>query len=116
MQLCNDDFPREVCDKDASMIRQNCWEFFQCGREPGGSRASELGVCLTPLDREADGLNNGKNGGRICWAIAGTYCDGEPQGTFVRKQVGCFECEFYKKVKAEEGFLEYRILKPSQVK
>jgi len=23
----------------------NCWEFKKCGREPGGEKASELGIC-----------------------------------------------------------------------
>jgi len=22
-----------------------CWEFIKCGREPGGHRAAELGIC-----------------------------------------------------------------------
>lgn len=27
------------------MSRTNCWEYFKCGREPGGSKVDELGVC-----------------------------------------------------------------------
>ncbi|MEW6110405.1 MAG: two-CW domain-containing protein, partial [Nitrospirota bacterium] len=97
------------------MKRFNCWEFFRCGREIGGAKVSELGVCPAATDNSADGLNYGKKGGRICWAIAGTLCDGEVQGTFAEKHLFCSNCEFYKKVKAEEGFLQYRILKPEQV-
>jgi hypothetical protein len=98
------------------MPKQNCWEFFNCGRELGGKKAKECGVCPTAVDTEANGLNHGKNGGRICWAIAGSLCDGEPTGTNVEKHKVCFDCEFYKMVVAEEGFLEYRIIKPSQMK
>lgn len=97
------------------MKRQNCWEFFRCGREEGGEKVSQLGVCPATTDATSDGLNSGKNGGRICWAIAGTLCDGEVQGTFAEKHHFCSDCKFYKKVKAEEGFMEYRILKPDQV-
>ena len=58
------------------MARQNCWEFFGCGRETGGEKVRELGECPASTDASADGLNNGKNAGRICWAVAGTLCDG----------------------------------------
>jgi hypothetical protein len=95
---------------------QNCWEVLNCGREPGGAHAEERGVCPAAIDQEAHGLNHGKNGGRICWAIVGTFCDGDPSGSNVERNKVCSDCEFYQKVKAEEGFLEYRILKPEQVK
>lgn len=28
-------------------IEKNCWEFKKCGRETGGSKVKELGVCVT---------------------------------------------------------------------
>ncbi len=31
-----------------------------------------------------------------CWQIAGTYCGGEPQGTFVQKYGDCRKCEVFK--------------------
>ena len=40
------------------------------------------GVCPAPTRIAVDGTNNGYNAGRICWAIAGTFCEGEVQGTF----------------------------------
>ncbi len=98
------------------MKRLNCWEDLKCGREPGGEKVNELGVCPAASDQEANGINSGRNGGRICWAIAGTLCDGEVQGSNVSKNKVCSECTFYKRVKSEEGFLEYQILKPEQVK
>lgn len=74
----------------------------ECGREPGGSNADELGVCPACVATEADGINYGKNAGRVCWAIAGTYCEGKVQGSFARKRKTCMDCEVYKKVKKEE--------------
>ncbi len=84
------------------MEKKNCWEIKKCGREPGGARCNELGVCPSAADTSVDGLNSGKNGGRICWAIAGTLCRGEVQGLFAKNEVSCMACEFFKQVQAEE--------------
>jgi len=81
----------------------NCWEFKNCGREPGGSRVAELGVCPAAADTPAEGLNDGKCGGRCCWAIAGTFCGGFVQGTFAMKQRNCLKCDFFKQVIREQG-------------
>ncbi len=93
--------------------KQNCWENKKCGREPGGAKVSELGECPAATDKSANGLNEGKNGGRICWAIAGTFCGGKVQGTFAQKRLCCIDCNFYKKVKKEEGDKTI-LLKPNQ--
>ena len=68
--------------------RKNCWEFMQCGREPGGENASESGICPVALPETFDG--------RPCWLVAGTFCRGEVQGTFARKLVNCMDCDFMK--------------------
>lgn len=94
--------------------KQNCWEVKKCGREPGGAKTTELGLCPAATDKTADGLNGGKNGGRMCWAVTGTFCGGKIQGTFADKQLSCMSCEFYKKVRAEEGAGNFRMLKPGQ--
>lgn len=84
-------------------MSQNCWEFKKCGREPEGSRVAELGICPASTDRRADGLNEGRNGGRICWALTGTLCGGTVQGTFAQKLTNCMQCDFYKVVQADQG-------------
>lgn len=81
----------------------NCWEFNECGREPGGESADELGLCPAASDASFNGINCGKNGGRLCWAVAGTFCEGEVQGTFAEKRQSCTECDFFKLVRSEEG-------------
>ncbi len=96
------------------MKKMNCWEVMKCGREPGGSKVHELGVCPAATDVSCDGLNGGKNGGRICWAITGTFCGGEVQGSFAQKRLSCMNCDFYKQVKAEEGLDNFVQLKPGQ--
>lgn len=84
------------------MKKINCWEFTKCGREPDGEKVDELGVCIAATERKANGIHGGTNGGRACWAIAGTLCDGEVQGTYARKFQDCMRCDFYTKVMEEE--------------
>jgi hypothetical protein len=89
------------------MPKQNCWEFKQCGREKENGGGN--GICPAVTETVADGVNSGTNGGRICWAIAGTYCDGTVQGTYAHKVTSCLMCEFYMRVKGEEGYQFKRI-------
>jgi len=82
---------------------KNCWEHMACGREPGGSNASELGICAAAIEERYDGVNGGKNGGRFCWFVAGTLCKRKIQGTFAAKLRTCIRCPFYLRVEMEEG-------------
>ncbi|NOY53399.1 MAG: hypothetical protein GXP58_07225 [Deltaproteobacteria bacterium] len=93
----------------------NCWEIKKCGREEGGDKTNEMGVCPGASDSFSDGINGGKNGGRICWAVAGTFCGGKVQGSYAVKHLSCMTCEFFKKVEAEEGIGKFKILPPHQV-
>jgi hypothetical protein len=80
---------------------QNCWQYMKCGREPGGARTHDLGVCPAATNRIFHGFSHGKFAGRACWFVAGTFCEGEAQGTFTEKFNDCIDCGFYKSVKAE---------------
>lgn len=84
-------------------MKKNCWEVKGCGREPGGKNAKELGVCPAATEEKIDGLHGGKNAGRACWAVAGTFCEGRVQGTFAQKYQDCSLCDFFKQVRKEEG-------------
>ncbi len=84
------------------MTKLNCWEFMKCGREVGGKNVEQLGVCLAATEIKASGIHSGINGGGCCWAIAGTLCGGEIQGTFAMKLGSCIKCEFHKLVINEE--------------
>lgn len=85
------------------MKRPNCWEYKQCGREPGGLRARQLGVCPAAKENGFSGTNRGQNAGRYCWRIAGTFCEGKTEGTFARSLVSCSLCDFYILVQDQEG-------------
>ena len=82
--------------------KTNCWQFMKCGREPGGEKVEALGVCPAAEMEKADRIHGGINGGRACWAVAGTLCGGETQGSFVSKFGACNKCDFYQKVISEE--------------
>jgi len=85
-------------------MKLNCWEYKKCGREVGGAKEGELGVCSATNEDKLDGIHTGKNAGRCCWVVAGTLCDGEFQGMFTDKEKSCIECDFYKRVRFEEGY------------
>jgi hypothetical protein len=72
--------------KSRSGRMKNCWEIKNCDREKGGVKVSELGECIA----SKEGL------GHSCWAIAGTLCEGEVQGTAAGKERSCMICDVYK--------------------
>ena len=84
------------------MSKKNCWEYKKCGREPEGANVHELGVCPTSTATKLNVIHGGKNGGRVCWAVAGSMCDGEVQGTYEQKYGDCIICDFYHSVRHEE--------------
>lgn len=83
-------------------MKKNCWEIKECGREPRGAKAKEWGICPAATKTEVNGIHGGKNGGRCCWAIAGTLCGGKVQGSFASKISTCLNCECYNQIKQEE--------------
>jgi len=82
--------------------KRNCWEFKKCGREPGGAKEKELGICPAAVYVELHGAHGGKNAGRSCWIIAGSLCGGKIQGSYAEKLQNCWRCEFMNMVKNEE--------------
>jgi hypothetical protein len=70
------------------MAPKNCWELKNCGRELGGIKVKEMGVCPAY-----------PNHGRDCWMVAGTFCGGKVQGTHAQKHGTCMVCDWYKSVK-----------------
>ncbi len=82
--------------------KQNCWEFKRCGREMGGHN-THLGICSAAVTKELHNVHGGRLAGRACWVVAGTMCGGRPQGSFAQKYKNCEKCDFYQKVKSEEG-------------
>ena len=88
----------------------NCWEFVGRGREIGEESVHESGVCKASIHTSADGTNGGINGGRICWAISGTFNGDKIEGHYAKKLLSCRTCKFFQKVRDEEG-VKFLVLK-----
>jgi len=88
---------RSVAEWTGARGRLNCWEFMGCGREAGIE-----GACPAAGALALDGVHGGLNGGRLCWAVAGTLCAGRPEGP-EEKSRACRSCDFYRVVLREEG-------------
>ncbi len=85
------------------MKKLNCWEFKNCGREPGGIKVDERGICPAAVEIKLHGTHGGTNAGRACWVVAGSMCGDKVQGTFAQKYDNCVKCDFFQNVKKEEG-------------
>jgi len=84
-------------------MKENCWEIMNCERQFNGTKVDDLGLCPATTESRLNGKNDGKNAGRCCWVVAGTYCGGAEQGTFAMKYHNCSKCDFYGKVRSEES-------------
>lgn len=94
------------------MGKINCWESMQCGKGPCknglvSDESENTALCPAATEVRLDGINNGKNAGRACWATVGTLCEGKTKGVFAEKYgndtPGCMNCKFYKLVHSEEN-------------
>ncbi len=73
-------FPQQG-DEESHEIK--CWEYMKCGRDKDATSKCPAYP----------------NFGRICWAVAGTFCEGKVQGTFAQKYEDCRKCDFYQMMK-----------------
>ncbi len=89
-------------NKKDSLRGKNCWEVKQCGCEPGGVNVRDGRPCPAAVDTRFNAINDGKNGGRICWAVPGTFCYDGKKRSFAEKLTFCVMCDFYRRVKLEE--------------
>lgn len=95
--------------------KQNCWEYKKCGREPGGYEAAIYDVCSAATSIEANGLNDGINGGRICWAVAGTFLNGNVTAKYASDKFSCINCDFFQLVSDEQGVNDFEMVTPLQL-
>jgi signal transduction histidine kinase len=67
---------------DSESMKIKCWEYMKCRRD----KDATIKCPSYP------------HFGRMCWAVAGTFCEGKAQGTFAQKYDDCRKCEFYQKM------------------
>lgn len=92
----------------------------RCGRGSSRNNIIESRICNAAIDYKSDGINEGKNGGRICWAIVGTLCNNHSRELICgirkwRSTQSCLSCSFFKKVKKEQGYGKFTTLKKETV-
>lgn len=80
----------------------NCWEFKNCGREPGGLLADSHGVCPVALALRYDGLNEGKGAGRACWLAQAEQAKSRLDDFRPVSCDRCADCDFHLRVLFEE--------------
>jgi signal transduction histidine kinase len=89
-------------------MKLNCWEYEHCDHGP-----TSKNPCSAAVDKTSEGVNHGKNAGRICWTIPDTLCFNKPMGKFDEKRDICFACSFFQLVKQEEGAM-FQLFKVAQ--
>ena len=92
------------------MPKLNCWEFNNCGMEPGGIFAKKYGPCPVPKMMKYDGINGGRGAGRACWSIMSSSRDSRMICRNSRQS--CFRCSFYNRVQNE---LEISATRPEEL-
>ena len=94
----------------------NCWEFKKCRSKHRGVLFADLDICPTLEATYANGLNGGNNGGRICWAIVGSFSSDQVQGKYSRDKFTCMNCDFFQLVEKEEGIDSFELLSSDQMR
>lgn len=105
LDCAHDRMYSEPIGRRYAVNKQNCWEYMECGKEPGGVRADESGVCPVAAAASVNGLNGGINGGRLCWVMAETCGHVNVKCSPLHQPSFCYSCEFRYRVTAEEGLL-----------
>jgi|GEM_PF-2171482 len=72
---------------------KNCWEIRNCELHKNGRLTLIFGECVA----------SSENMGHSCWMLAGTFCDGQLQGTAAQKEDKCRKCPVYQLYHRAEG-------------
>jgi len=84
-------------------MKDNCWDFMNCGREIGGFAEDKLGNCAAITYISFNGTNGGFRSGRYCWYVAGSFQKESHDCICLSEIEDCSSCDFFKLVKKEEG-------------
>jgi len=84
--------------------KTDCWEFNSCDKKT---------ECPAFHESRTHNVHEGMNGGRSCWMILKSLCNGTEQSTIKDKYRNCSKCDFFHAVQQEHG---NRLLSLNQVK
>lgn len=73
-----------------------CWEFKKCGREHGGARVAELGVCPVANFIKLANSVHGQSAVRACWAAKAPKPGTEDDIESSDRISNCVNCEYYR--------------------
>ncbi|MEN8263609.1 MAG: diguanylate cyclase [Nitrospirota bacterium] len=79
-------------------LKKKGWHFFD---------NPTLCKCWEEMDCSNDKCPSYKSSNLRCWQVAGTFCEGKPQGDFAKKFGDCHKCRVFKK--ATEGDISLQI-------
>ena len=79
----------------------NCWEYRNCGMEPGGIFSEIYGTCPVPTMMKYDGANGGRGAGRVCWRVK-NKATAKGRDLCRHHRQSCIHCDFYRRVQSEE--------------
>jgi len=75
-----------------------CWEFKKCGREKGGLKVNEFGICPAY-----------PNHGIHCAKIKNTLCGNKVQESHATKLMYCMRCDFYNSPNYDKSYTGFNI-------
>ena len=94
------------------VVKRNCWQIRACGLGPRtAAEPRSRRVCPAALPGVFEGVNQGQNRGRFCWAIEGTLCDEQVQHRAGERLKLCLQCEVMQEVCGDEG-RDFRLSSP----
>ncbi len=76
------------CVSVKDTFKTQCWEYTKCGIDKAENAENAINRLCPAYP----------NYGRICWAVAGTFCEGKIKGVLAQKIGDCKKCEFYNRV------------------
>ena len=76
------------------MFKPQCWEVMKCNNQTN---------CVVAINVKYHNLHDGKNAGRACWLVAGTFSkDKSNKNSCINKVSTCMNCNFFAMVQEQE--------------
>ncbi len=91
------DLSKEIRKFLLNALKKKGWYFFD---------NPNLSKCWEEMDCSNDKCPSYKSSNLRCWQVAGTFCEGKPQGEFAKKFGDCHKCKVFRKATEGDIFLQ----------